>query len=138
MKFWWYQEQAKKTATYHEYQKKKMAISEVGMIELMYAGLGLSGEAGEVADEIKKLYRDGKGFTKKRRDNLFEELGDVLWYVAACCNELGFDMEDVALANIEKLKERYNTRELRMKKHQNFLEHEEEGCGTCEEIMEEN
>jgi NTP pyrophosphatase (non-canonical NTP hydrolase) len=108
MKMHKFQEAAMKTATYHERQKKNMAVSEIGMIELMYAGLGLSGEAGEVADEIKKLYRDGEGFTEKRMNNLFEELGDVLWYVAACCNELGFDMEDVAEANIKKLKERYD------------------------------
>jgi NTP pyrophosphatase (non-canonical NTP hydrolase) len=102
-----YQEQAMKTATYAERQKKDMAVGEIGMIELMYAGLGLSGESGEVADEIKKLYRDGEGFTAHRMDNLHEELGDVLWYVAACCNELGFDMEEVAKANLEKLQKRY-------------------------------
>ena len=109
MKFKKFQRLAKRTETYSNPENSDIAYA-VRMEGLMYAGLGLSGEAGEVADEIKKMYRDGQGFTEKRMQNIFWELGDVLWYVAACCNELGFDMDEVAQANCEKLAERYAIR----------------------------
>ena len=92
-----------------------------GEIEgLMYAALGLAGEAGEVANKIKKVWRDETGF--EYRDNAFggltleyhdklkkdlqAELSDVLWYVAALCNELGISMEQGAHDNLAKLESR--------------------------------
>ncbi|HQR07023.1 MAG TPA: nucleoside triphosphate pyrophosphohydrolase family protein [Gemmatales bacterium] len=71
---------------------------------LAWNALGLTGEAGEVADEIKKVIGHGHELNK---DKLKKELGDVLWYIAALCNDLGLAMGDVAQANIDKLKERY-------------------------------
>lgn len=72
--------------------------------ELMVYALGLTGEAGEVADMIKKHVGHGH---KRADDKLLLELGDVLWYIAALANVLGFDLEDVAEANVEKLRKRY-------------------------------
>lgn len=66
---------------------------------LAYPALGLCGESGEVAEKIKKYIRDG---TLNRVD-IGMELGDVLWYVAALCDELGLDMQLVASMNIDKL-----------------------------------
>jgi NTP pyrophosphatase (non-canonical NTP hydrolase) len=108
VKFWKYQGKSMKTATYNDVACERKAQQD-GLVGLMYAGLGLSGEAGEVADEIKKIYRDGEGLTEERMSAIFYELGDVLWYVAAVCTELGFDMDDVAKANLRKLDKRYNT-----------------------------
>jgi NTP pyrophosphatase (non-canonical NTP hydrolase) len=108
VKFWKYQGKAAETATYNDPACEKKAQQEC-LAGLMYAGLGLSGEAGEVADEIKKIYRDGEGLTADRVNAIFYELGDVLWYVAAVCNELAFDMDEVAKANLRKLDKRYNT-----------------------------
>lgn len=71
---------------------------------LAWNALGLVGEAGEVADEIKKIIGHGH---ELNRDKLKKELGDVLWYIAALCNDLGFAMGDVAQANIDKLLVRY-------------------------------
>lgn len=72
-----------------------------------YPTLGLAGEAGEVAEKIKKLMRDHGGVvTDERRDALKKELGDVLWYVAALCSELSLSMGDVAEQNISKLRDR--------------------------------
>lgn len=71
---------------------------------LGWNALGLAGEAGEVADEIKKVIGHGHALNK---DKLKKELGDVLWYVAALCNDLGLSMGDVAQANINKLAARY-------------------------------
>jgi NTP pyrophosphatase (non-canonical NTP hydrolase) len=67
-------------------------------------GLGISGEAGEVADLIKKAVFHGHGI---RPNTLAKEIGDVLWYCAALCTTMGLELSDVAERNIEKLKERY-------------------------------
>ena len=66
--------------------------------------LGLAGEAGECADLLKKhYYQDNRPF----RDQLIDELGDVLWYVAETAAGLSVKLEDIAQHNIEKLKRRY-------------------------------
>jgi NTP pyrophosphatase (non-canonical NTP hydrolase) len=74
---------------------------------IYYPALGLTGEAGEVADKIKKIMRDKSGlFDDTDKEELVKELGDVLWYVAALCSELSVSMEYVAKTNIKKLKDR--------------------------------
>lgn len=74
---------------------------------IYYPTLGLAGEAGEVAEKVKKIQRDNGGVVDdERRDALKKELGDVLWYVAALCSELGLKMGDVAEHNVAKLRDR--------------------------------
>jgi len=71
---------------------------------LLYPTLGLCGEAGEVAEKVKKMVRDDGGvLTGARRDALAWELGDVLWYVAQVATEAGLDLDAIAAANLEKL-----------------------------------
>ncbi len=71
---------------------------------LLYPTLGLCGEAGEVAEKVKKLLRDDGGvLTDARRAALAKELGDVLWYVAQIATEADLDLGGVAEANLEKL-----------------------------------
>lgn len=73
----------------------------------VYPALGLAGETGEVLEKIKKLYRDRNGEADQAwRDELSKELGDCLWYIDRIANDFGFDLEDVALANISKLESR--------------------------------
>jgi NTP pyrophosphatase (non-canonical NTP hydrolase) len=67
-------------------------------------GLGLGGEAGEIQEHIKKHVLYGKSLPVAK---LHEELGDLLWYVAAVSDLLGFDLSSVARANIRKLHARY-------------------------------
>ncbi len=79
---------------------------EIPDVEIMavWDALGLAGEAGEVADLVKKgiFHRHGLDLPK-----LEEELGDILWYIAALCTTLGLDLSAIMWANIEKLKVRY-------------------------------
>jgi NTP pyrophosphatase (non-canonical NTP hydrolase) len=70
---------------------------------IKYLTLGISGEAGEVADEVKKLLYHGHQPSGK----LEKELGDVLWYVARLADVLGFKLSEIAEMNIEKLASRY-------------------------------
>ena len=96
MEFNQYQEEARKTAIYPNKDNN-----------FVYPTLGLSGEAGEVAEKIKKVIRDNGGVvSEEKKAELAKELGDVLWYVANLAEELGLKLEDVAQANIEKLKSR--------------------------------
>jgi Predicted pyrophosphatase len=91
-----YQQSARTTARY----------PDVGANPI-YPTLGLSGEAGEVADKVKKVLRDRGGvFDATVREELKLELGDVLWYVAQLASELGLSLEEVAEANLAKLASR--------------------------------
>ena len=72
--------------------------------QLTNAALGLAGEAGEVADAMKKhLYHAWP----LDRDAVAKELGDCLWYVAAMATAIGVSLDAVGTANIEKLRRRY-------------------------------
>ena len=69
---------------------------------ITYPALGLAGEAGEVANKVKKIIRDGK----LDKAALKGEIGDCLWYIATLCRDLNIDLGDVAKANLEKLQDR--------------------------------
>ena len=97
MDFKEYQNKAKKTAAYPNIGKN-----------IIYPTLGLVGEAGEVANKVKKILRDDNGvITKDKREDIKKELGDVLWYISQMAGELKFSLEDIAKANIEKLSSRF-------------------------------
>lgn len=89
--------------TFDDYFRWAMVTDNPDAPAAMY-GLGIAGEAGEVADLIKKWEYHG---TDKDANQLVKELGDVLWYVAGICNFYGFSMDDVAQANLDKLAARY-------------------------------
>ena len=98
MKFEEYQEAASRTALYPNRLKN-----------LEYPTLGLTGEAGEVANIVKKIQRDfGGQITDEIRLKLKDELGDVLWYISACTDELGLTLNEIAEYNVAKLAERHN------------------------------
>ena len=85
-----YQDMASDTAIYkHEHQ-------------VIYPALGLAAEAGEVANKVKKILRDGKF----DRQAIADEVGDCLWYIAALCRDLNVDMTELARNNLRKLHDR--------------------------------
>lgn len=79
---------------------------QIAPIDVMISwnALGLAGEAGEVADLIKKGIFHQQGVDKEK---LKKELGDCLWYIAALCTEFNLTIEEVMEHNIEKLKARF-------------------------------
>jgi len=94
---------------FDEYQKlsRRTAIYPKIKDGFVYPTLGLVGEAGEIAEKVKKIYRDNNGvLDEERKRVLKKELGDVLWYVAQLCTELDLSFDEVAKYNIEKLAER--------------------------------
>lgn len=87
----YYQENAVKTAIYTR------------TFPPVYPVLGLVGEAGEVAEKIKKSIRDGEVLNS---EEVAKELGDVLWYVAALAGDLGYSLSHIAGMNLAKLADR--------------------------------
>ncbi|MCT0214495.1 nucleoside triphosphate pyrophosphohydrolase family protein [Synechococcus sp. CS-1324] len=93
----------------NDYQLKARSTARYPQVGAnpIYPTLGLCGEAGEVADKVKKVLRDRGGhFDAEVGEAIKLELGDVLWYVAQLASELGFDLETIATANLAKLASR--------------------------------
>lgn len=98
-----YQQETDSTAIYPD---AGMGTTEA----VTYVALGVAGEAGEVAEQIKKLLRDDDGnLTSEREAKIKKEIGDVLWYLARMCVELDFELDDVAVDNLAKLQSRQRT-----------------------------
>lgn len=80
---------------------------------ISYLALGLNGEAGEVADQVKKAIRNDGRINDERRKKIIDELGDVLWYVTRIAIEFDVSMTDVAASNVEKLQNRKRLNQLK-------------------------
>lgn len=102
--------------TLNQYQHRSQATAIYPRHDgynLAYPVLGLAGEAGEVANEMKKVLRNDNGVvTPERLEKIKGELGDVLWYMAAFATELGLDLGSIAVYNLEKLQKRKEDGEL--------------------------
>lgn len=93
--------------TLNEYQSLAIKEAFYEKDDICYNALGITGEAGEIADHVKKMLRDDNGIlTPERKAVLTKELGDVLWYVANMARRLGMTLEEVAHLNIEKIRDR--------------------------------
>ena len=106
MKFNDYQTKAAK----YDLSEATTDLKAVGFIEKV---LGLTGEAGETADKIKKILRDKDGLVSDEdSDLIIKELGDTLWYIASIARYLGVDLAEVASSNLEKLESRWQRNKL--------------------------
>ncbi len=105
---------SKKELTLDDYQKGTIVTDSFGQIDrktdkimapaMMEKVLGLSGEAGEVADKFKKIIRDkGGDLSVEDKEAVVKELGDVLWYIAEISRYLDTPLSEVARKNLEKL-----------------------------------
>lgn len=89
--------------------------------KVIYPALGMNGEAGEVADKVKKIIRDSvivrdsQGsviIPDDKREELAKEIGDVFWYVATMSYDIGYSLEEIAVMNYHKLKSRQQRKKL--------------------------
>lgn len=88
---------------FKEYQNKAVSFAIYPAThKVLYPTLGLCGESGEVAEKVKKQVRDGVF----NRHEVAKELGDVLWYLANICNDIGYNLDEIAGLNIDKLQSR--------------------------------
>ncbi len=92
--------------TFSEFQKASLRTSRADphRERLMVQSLGLSGEASEVGQMVKKWAWHGK---KIDREKFKDELSDVLWYVADLASAMELNLDDIAVHNVEKLRKRY-------------------------------
>ena len=93
--------------TINEYQQLAMTTLNPELSEkdvLINGVMGLCGENGEAIDLVKKWLAQGNELDKEK---LAKELGDICWYLAETATAIGYDLEDIMAANIEKLKKRY-------------------------------
>lgn len=80
---------------------------------LPYPVIGLMGEVGEFTNKVKKIWRDRNGFIDDDlRENLSQELGDILWYVSEIASLLGLSLGLIATNNISKLHDRKKRKQL--------------------------
>lgn len=79
-------------------------MQSIRMLRATHAAFGMQTEAAEITDLFKKHIFYGKPLDEKK---VFEETGDLMWYVALICDTMGFDLEKLKASNIAKLKARY-------------------------------
>lgn len=97
--------------TFNEYQDKAITTDTFGgkmesAIDLGFLekAFGLTGEAGEVAEKLKRIYREKNGqINEEDRKEIIKEFGDVLWYISALARYLEVPLEEVASINLEKV-----------------------------------
>jgi len=96
--------------TLDDYQKKALSTNINPGTHIFFDRMfGLVGEAGEMADKVKKWIRDdGADWKKLDKELMVSELGDVLWYVATLAETLGFSLEEVGQRNLGRLQDRKN------------------------------
>lgn len=98
---------------FNEYQRLA-ATTDVGTAAqdclepgFLYYVMGIAGEAGEISEKFKKLFRDKKGIVDEDFKNIvIKEMGDVQWYMARLCSQFDIPFETVFTTNIEKLASR--------------------------------
>lgn len=94
--FYQYQEEVNKAAFYPEANSGSLSA-------ILYGALGLNGEAGEVAEKVKKVWRDKESNFDNDALEIAKELGDALWYITRIGAELGYSLDKIAQLNVDKI-----------------------------------
>ena len=94
--------------TIKEYSERAIATATYGLGDsIIYPTLGLNGEAGEVAEKVKKVLRDKYGvFDEEIKYDMAREIGDIIWYCNALARDIGYSLEEIMDMNIVKLESR--------------------------------
>ena len=85
----------------------QLEANGTNVTQLMTAALGLSAEAGEFTEVVKKIFLQGKPYTEENVFHMKRELGDICWYLAQACMALETTFDEVIEMNVEKLEARY-------------------------------
>ena len=80
---------------------------EANVTQLLTAALGVSAEAGEFTEVVKKIFLQGKPYTEENAFHMKRELGDIMWYLAQACMALDISFDEILEMNVEKLSARY-------------------------------
>ena len=110
---------------YLDYLMRRIAeleVQESNVPQLLTAALGLTAEAGEFTEVVKKILLQGKPYNEDNIFHMKRELGDICWYIAQACMALDTTFDEVIEMNVEKLKARYPGGEFDVQKSENRKE----------------
>jgi NTP pyrophosphatase (non-canonical NTP hydrolase) len=85
----------------------ELEANGANVTQLLTAALGLTAEAGEFTEVVKKIFLQGKPYTEENVFHMKRELGDICWYLAQACMALDTTFDEVIEMNVDKLQARY-------------------------------
>ena len=97
-------------------------VGDADLPHLLTAALGLSAEAGEFTEVVKKIILQGKPYNEDNVFHMKHELGDICWYIAQACMALDTTFDEIIEMNVDKLKARYPGGEFNVHKSENRAE----------------
>ena len=100
----------------------ELEVQEANVPQLLTAALGLTAEAGEFTEVVKKILLQGKPYDEDNVFHMKRELGDICWYIAQACMALDTTFDEIIEMNVEKLKARYPGGEFDVHKSENRKE----------------
>lgn len=100
----------------------ELEASGANVTQLMTAAFGLTAEAGEFTEVVKKIFLQGKPYTEENVFHMKREIGDIMWYVAQACMALDISLDDVIQMNFEKLSARYPEGAFTIERSENRVE----------------
>ena len=100
----------------------ELEANGANVTQLMTAAFGLTAEAGEFTEVVKKIFLQGKPYTEENVFHMKREIGDIMWYVAQACMALDISLDDVIQMNFEKLSARYPEGAFTIERSENRIE----------------
>jgi NTP pyrophosphatase (non-canonical NTP hydrolase) len=100
----------------------ELEASGANVTQLMTAAFGLTAEAGEFTEVVKKIFLQGKQYNEENVFHMKREIGDIMWYVAQACMALDISLDDVIQMNFEKLSARYPEGAFSIERSENRVE----------------